>query len=188
MNLKLKFLFFFGFCKDCLQLCLKHNAFSSMVDHLLHAGLRTNSVDYNSNNVLHLVILYENPLRSLEFLLRVVDMNLLFAYNDDGFTPLQLAVNCNRYLMLEFILNYLDNQLNDNQEEVLQQRRRPDYNDENFQQFYFNACKQFINDNTFKEINTNMNPLKRKILEAPEKRTGNTMLITAAFNYMGKYF
>lgn len=170
------------FCQNCLQLCLKNNCFPSMVYHLLQMGMKTNNLDCYSNTALHLIILHDNNIRSLEFLIKSVDLKLLLFYNDDGLTPIHLAIHYNRYLMLEWIFNYLDIRING--KKIFE--RPADELDVNFQSFYFNECKEFVKNCVSNNEYDNINPFKKKLLEAPEMRTGNTILTTAVINNMGK--
>lgn len=173
------------FFKDCLQLCLKNDCFPSMIDHLLKMGLNPNSRDSFNNNVLHLAIVHHTNIRSMEYLLDAVDLNLFLSYNDDGLTPLHLAMKSNRYLILELVLNFLDIKSNVNGGGKMFERSVND-SESAFKSYYENECQRIFKTCAVKSSIQSTDNLKKKILEAPERCTGNTLLITATINQMGK--
>lgn len=156
---------------------------------LLTKGVNANTIDSQGNTVIHLSVLNDIDTTSLYHLMTHIDMKLLLALNNDGYTALQIAIRQDCYLLAECILNAMDKRLSG---DVFYKR---DYNiletDEkiiktNFKNYYENVCLQMEADDDDDRSIIRNDDLKVKLLQAPDMRSGNTALFFAIENQSGR--
>uniref|UniRef100_A0A1A9VZN1 ANK_REP_REGION domain-containing protein n=1 Tax=Glossina brevipalpis TaxID=37001 RepID=A0A1A9VZN1_9MUSC len=169
--------------EDCLQLSIINNCYPAIVHVLLESGLNSNSLDAQTNTVIHLAILHDIEVESLEYLMQRISLKNLLILNDDGYTPLHLAVRHERYLLAECLINELDKRSNG--EKYYKRDFSPDGDmniiKRDFQSYYEKVCLQMV---TEKNVATRIHnsTLKRQLLEAGDMRSGNTALFFALEN------
>ncbi|KAI9584006.1 hypothetical protein GQX74_010341 [Glossina fuscipes] len=175
--------------KDCLQLAIIHNCYPAIMYVLLEAGLNYDSLDSQTNTVIHLAMLHDIEIKSLEHLMQRISLKKLLILNDDGYTPLHLAIRHERYLLAECLLNELDKRSNGQKHYKRDIRWDVDIKEikKDFQNYYEKVCLQM---DTGQNVDTRINNsgLKRQLLEAGDMRSGNTALFFAVENRSGLWF
>lgn len=175
--------------QDLLQLAINNNCGPDIINLLLTKGVNANTIDSQGNTVIHLSVLNDIDTTSLYHLMTHIDMKLLLALNNDGYTALQIAIRQDCYLLAECILNAMDKRLSG---DVFYKR---DYNiletDEkiiktNFKNYYENVCLQMEADDDDDRSIIRNDDLKVKLLQAPDMRSGNTALFFAIENQSGR--
>ncbi|XP_055837526.1 uncharacterized protein LOC129905924 [Episyrphus balteatus] len=162
-----------------IQLAVKENCIKSIIDELLKENLNLDdNFDNESNNIIHLAVLYlsndddtiqqKKILQTLESLLKKVDLKTLLQKNDDGLTPLHIAVKRNEYLMAEKILSCIDERLNLKSVASLDNASADELT---FSQYYCRQCDSFKGRET--------NDLKQEILNATDMKRGCSVLYFA---------
>ncbi|XP_065357450.1 uncharacterized protein Charon [Calliphora vicina] len=171
--------------EDLLQLAVINMCDPSIVSLLLEKGLNPDSLDADSNTIIHLAILNDIAVKSLEHLMKRIESKLLLTLNDEGYTPLHLAIRQDRYLLAECMINVLDERLVN---KVFYKRQLDELEtDESvlkkqFKDYYEKVCLQMDFD---EETNTSIidnHELKQKLLQAGDRRSGNTVLYFAIDN------
>uniref|UniRef100_D3TQY4 Nuclear factor NF-kappa-B p110 subunit n=3 Tax=Glossina morsitans morsitans TaxID=37546 RepID=D3TQY4_GLOMM len=169
--------------EDCLQLAIINNCYPAIVYVLLKAGLNCDSLDAQTNTVIHLAMLHDIEIKSLEYLMQRISLKKLLMLNDDGYTPLHLAIRHERYLQAECLLNELDKRSNGQKYYKRDFRSDVDIKEikKDFQSYYEKVCLQM---DTGQNEGTRINNsgLKRQLLEAGDMRSGNTALFFAVEN------
>ncbi|KAM7351254.1 charon [Cochliomyia hominivorax] len=169
--------------EDLLQLAVLNTCDPSIVNLLLEKNLNPNNLDADSNTIVHLAILNDITAASLEHLMKRIDMKLLLTLNDDGYTPLHLAIRQDRFLLAERLINVLDERL---ENKVFYNRKLDELEtDESllrkqFKDYYEKVCLNMINDDD--TITIYNHDLKQQLLQAGDRRSGNTALYFAIDN------
>ncbi|XP_055920262.1 uncharacterized protein LOC129951923 [Eupeodes corollae] len=163
---------------NLIQLAVKENCMKSIIDELLKEDLDFNEVDNDNNNIIHLAVSHlsndddikqqKQIIQTLESLLNKVDLKILLQRNDDGLTPLHIAVKKNEYLMAEKILNVIDKKLDIKSVAGLDD---PFADTQKFSQYYCRQCDNFEGRGT--------NEFKQEILNAIDMKRGCSVLYFA---------
>lgn len=169
--------------QDLLQLAIVNSPSHTIINMLLEAGLNPNCLDGESNTVIHLAILHDIDVTSLDHLMQHIDLKLLVTLNDDGYNPLHLAIRHDRFLLAERLINVLDKRLVGNSfyERVIDVFET----DENilktqFKDYYEKVCLLMeVEDDS---ICIQNHDLKQKLLQTGDRRSGNTALYFAIDN------
>lgn len=156
---------------------------------LLDKGLNPNCVDDHGNTALHLAVLYDVDKHLLERLMEHIDPKMLLTFNDEGYTSLHLAVRKDCYLLAECMLNAVDERLSGKKfysrmDDVLE----PDEKERKMQflKYYEEVCMQMEIDDDNNRSVINNHDQKQQLLQAVDKRSGNTALFFAIENQSGK--
>ncbi|XP_067624193.1 uncharacterized protein Charon [Eurosta solidaginis] len=166
--------------ENCLQLAIIQDCFPKVINILLNEGLNVNEVDYHSNTCIHLAILNEVELESLSLLMQKIDLKLLLHLNDDGYTPLHIAVRTDSYLRAEIIIRTLDERLGT--KPILACNSGRVTTKDEFQKYYEDVCRlleKIYSDDTTRNAQPKF---KKKLLEAGDRKSGNTPLFFALEN------
>ncbi|XP_053958831.1 uncharacterized protein LOC128863616 [Anastrepha ludens] len=164
--------------ENCLQLAIIQDCFPKIIDVLLNEGLNANEIDDHSNSCVHLAILNEIETESLRLLMQKIDPKILLQLNDDGYTPLHIAVRTNSYLRAEIMLNTLDERLRTN---PLFHRNVQSSTETDFSKYYEDICKTL--EQKYGNMSRNAQPkLKKKFLETGDRKSGSTALFFAIEN------
>lgn len=151
---------------------------------LLNEGLDVNEIDNCSNTCIHLAILNEIELNSLRLLMQKIDLKLLLHLNDDGYTPLHVAVRTNNYMSAEIMLNTLDERLQT--EPLFVRDVRTPSTEADFNKYYEEICRSL--EQKYGNLRRNAQPkLKKKFLETGDRKSGNTALFFAIENKLGEW-
>lgn len=165
--------------ENCLQLAIVQDCFPKIIEVLLNEGLNVNEIDDQSNTCVHLAVLNEIDDDSLILLLKKIDLNLLLHLNDDGYTPLHMAVRANGYLRAEIILNEIDRRLLG--EPSFKRNSKVLTSEAEFHKYYEEACKKL--EKNYSNTTRSAQPkLKKKFLEMGDRKSGNTALFFAIEN------
>ncbi|CAD7000395.1 uncharacterized protein LOC101454591 [Ceratitis capitata] len=165
--------------ENCLQLAIAQDCFPKIIDVLISEGLNANEIDCHSNTCVHLAILNEIENESLRLLMRKIDPQLLLHLNDDGYTPLHMAVRANSYLRAEIMLNTLDERLLG--KPIFNRNIRASLSEKEFGKYYEEICKNL--EKQCGNVTRNAQPkLKKKVLETGDRKSGNTALFFAVEN------
>ncbi|XP_061388235.1 uncharacterized protein LOC133323310 [Musca vetustissima] len=172
--------------EDLLQLAINSNCSPLIIDLLLSNNLNPNSVDCQSNTVLHLAVLNDIDPAAMDHLMSRIDLKMLLELNDDGYTCLQLAVRQDCYLLAESILNALDKRLSGSvfykrDYSILETNENAKKAD--FKKYYEKVCKELVVEDDA-EVTNNENiiknhDIKQKLLQVPDMRGGCTALFFA---------
>lgn len=156
---------------------------------LLENNLNPNTLDAESNTIIHLAILNDITVPALEHLMKRIDLKLLLTLNDDGYTPLHLAIRQDRYLLVECLINILDERLVN---KIYYKRQLDELEtDENlikkqFKDYYEKICLQMISDE--EAVTIDNHEFKQRLLQAGDRRSGNTALYFAIDNSFGRFY
>ncbi|XP_017480854.1 PREDICTED: uncharacterized protein LOC108370105 [Rhagoletis zephyria] len=165
--------------ESCLKLAISQDCFPKIIDVLLKEDLNVNEIDNFSNTCVHLAILNEIELNSLRLLMQKIDLKLLLHLNDDGYTPLHLAVRTNSYLSAEIILNTLDERLRT--KPLFVRDIRTASTEADFNKYYEEICRNLAQ--KYGNLTKNIQPkLKKAFLETGDRKSGNTALFFAIEN------
>lgn len=155
----------------------------------MNKGLSPNTLDADSNTIVHLAILNDITVTSLDYLMKHIDLKLILTLNDDGYTPLHLAIRQDRYLLAECLLNVLDQRLL----KKMFYKRPVDELETNepllkkhFKDYYEKKCLQMALDEEADSCVIDNPDLKQKLLQAGDRRSGNTALYFAIDNRFGE--
>ncbi|KNC31104.1 hypothetical protein FF38_06651 [Lucilia cuprina] len=175
--------------EDLLQLAVINMCDPSIISLLLEKGLNPNTFDAESNTIVHLAILNDITVKSLEHLMNKIELKLLLTLNDEGYTPLHLAIRQDRFLLAECMLNILDERL---MKKVFYKRQLDELETDEkvlkkqFHNYYEKIClRMALDDETNTSIIDN-HDLKQKLLQAGDRRSGNTVLYFAIDNRYGE--
>ncbi|XP_037816831.1 uncharacterized protein LOC119607125 [Lucilia sericata] len=171
--------------EDLLQLAVINMCDPSIISLLLEEGLNPNTLDAESNTIVHLAILNDITVTSLEHLMKKIELKLLLTLNDDGYTPLHLAIRQDRYLLAECMLNILDERL---MKKIFYKRQLDELETDekvlkkHFHNYYEKICLQMALDDDTNTVIIDNHDLKQKLLQAGDRRSGNTVLYFAIDN------
>lgn len=168
--------------QDLLQLAVVNSCDPSIVTILLENGLNPNSVDADSNTIVHMAIINDITLASFYQLMKNIDLKLLLTLNDDGYTPLHLAVRQDRFLLAELLIDVLDERLANK----LSYKRPFDKleTDElmlkkQFKDYYDKICQYMLVDKKTDFYPLSNHELKQRLLQVRDRKSGNTPLYFA---------
>ncbi|XP_060666040.1 uncharacterized protein LOC132798264 isoform X1 [Drosophila nasuta] len=178
--------------EDCLQLAITNDSDPEIVKIIINAGVLPMYIYEDSNTALHLAIINNIQLDSLQMLMLHIDLNLLLLTNDDGYTALHIAIRHNRYKMAEVICDTIDQRqlgasvyrrpIEGTLDEAKAEGSSNSSNkslevkdEQRFAKFYERACDK-LEHNKDKLLGRR---LKNEILNASETRAGNACLFYA---------
>ncbi|KAH8262970.1 hypothetical protein KR044_002731 [Drosophila immigrans] len=175
--------------EDCLQLAITNDSDPEIVKIVINAGVLPMHIYEDSNTALHLAIINNIQLESLQQLMLHIDLNLLLLTNDDGYTALHIAIRHNRYKMAEIICDIIDQRqlgdsvyrrpveeaTDDSKAEGSSNKSLEIKEEKRFAKFYERACDK-LEHNKEKLLGRR---LKNEILNASEARAGNACLFYA---------
>lgn len=163
---------------NLIQLAIKSNCIKGIFDVLLKEELNLDDCYDDGCNIIHLAVTHltsngdvqeqKNILQIFEQLLKKIDLKILLEKNDDGLTPLHIAVKNNEYLMIETILNVINERLNLKNVVSL---NNPSADIQMFLRHYSRQCENFEGNET--------NNLKQEILNARDMKRGCSVLYFA---------
>lgn len=155
----------------------------------MEQGLNPNCLDAESNTIIHLAILNYVDLDSMEHLMKRIDLKLLLSLNDEGYTPLHLAVRHNRFLLAECIINGLDERLMNKGIYKLKFDKLETEETEltrQFKNYYEHICLKMSASEESNSIVVSNHELKQHLLQTGDRRSGNTALYFAIDLKYGK--
>ncbi|XP_075152874.1 charon [Haematobia irritans] len=172
--------------EDLLQLAITHNCSLDIISLLVFKKLNPNCIDAYGNTAIHLAILNDMDEFTLSHLMEHIDLNILLTLNDEGYTPLHLAIRRDSYSLAECILNAMDKRLS---KDIFYKRTVDELETDegvkksNFLRYYENVCLQMDGDDeTIRRRTIKNHDMKQKLLQVPDMRSGNIALFFAIEN------
>lgn len=152
-------------------------------------GLNPNCLDAESNTIVHLAILNDVDFNSMEHLMKHIDLKLLLTLNDEGYTPLHLAVRQDRFLLAECLINVLDERLT---QKVTYKLKFDELETDEakltkqFKDYYEQICLNMCTDEESNSYIVSNHELKQQLLQTGDRRSGNIALYFAIDSKYGK--
>ncbi|TMW54428.1 hypothetical protein DOY81_000420 [Sarcophaga bullata] len=168
--------------EDLLQLAILNCCEHNIVNVLLEHGLNPNCLDAESNTIVHLAILNDVDFNSMEHLMKRIDLKLLLTLNDEGYTPLHLAVRQDRFLLAECLINVLDERLT---KKVIYKLKFDELETDEarltkqFKDYYEKICLKMSADEESNSFIVSNHELKQQLLQTGDRRSGNIALYFA---------